>query len=366
MVPIHFLLPADSPRLSGEIEEHARLLAESQAPLPPIVVHRATMRVIDGMHRLRAAALRGAAHIEVQLVDGTQEDAFVLAVRLNAEHGLPLSRQDRTAAALRIIDSHPHWSDRRIASVTGLSPSAVGSLRSRSAVTAPAQACSLRTGRDGRTRPVNGAAGRIAASRVISESPDASLREIASRAGVALATARDVRNRMRLGLDPVPPKLRAAQGGRASAGEPPETPSAAVPEDAVRERAAGPGAEPGGVGPHGGPVAVREEPVAPVALAVPAAVISASVLARMRRDPSLRMSQSGRALLHLLASHLLTDEQRHDLVAGVPAHRAADVAHAARLCAEQWLRFATDVEELRAQEGVPSGGVEVGSLSTGA
>ena len=62
------------------------------------------------------------------------------------------------------------------------------------------------------------------------------------------------------------------------------------------------------------------------------------------------MSQTGRALLHLLASHLLTDEQRQDLIAGVPAHRAADVAHAARLCADRWLQFATDVE-VRAQDG---------------
>lgn len=31
--------------------------------MPPIVVHRATMRVIDGMHRVRAAKLRGAAHV---------------------------------------------------------------------------------------------------------------------------------------------------------------------------------------------------------------------------------------------------------------------------------------------------------------
>lgn len=327
LVPIGSLLPADSPRLAGEIEEHARTLAESDAALPPIVVHRATMRVVDGMHRLRAAGLRGDQHIEVRLVDGTAEDAFVLAVKLNAEHGLPLSRQDRTAAAQRIIESHPQWSDRRIASVTGLSPGAVGSLRSRADV--PVAQLSLRTGRDGRNRPVNGAAGRIAASRIIAETPGASLREIASRAGVALATARDVRNRMRLGQDPVPPKLRPSEAG--------------CPAAAPGEREAD-----------------RPEPAPPV-------VVSESVLARMRRDPSLRMSQTGRALLHLLASHLLTDEQRQDLIAGVPAHRAADVAHAARLCADRWLQFATDIEVRRAQDGSaePERG-RVPSLSPGA
>lgn len=330
LVPIGSLLPADSPRLAGEIEEHAQTLAESDAALPPIVVHRATMRVVDGMHRLRAAGLRGDQHIEVHLVEGTAEDAFVLAVKLNAEHGLPLSRQDRTAAAQRIIDSHPHWSDRRIASVTGLSPGAVGALRSRAE--APVAQLPLRTGRDGRTRPVNGAAGRIAASRIITESPGASLREIASRAGVALATARDVRNRMRRGQDPVPPKLRSGE-----AGCPP--PAAADSEAADRPALA------------------------------PPVVVSESVLARMRRDPSLRMSQTGRALLHLLGSHLLTDEQRQDLIAGVPAHRAADVAHAARLCADRWLQFATDIEVRRGGDrgrgGEPERG-RVPSLSPGA
>jgi hypothetical protein len=34
---------------------HALLLAESEAALPPIIVHRLTVRVVDGMHRLRAA-----------------------------------------------------------------------------------------------------------------------------------------------------------------------------------------------------------------------------------------------------------------------------------------------------------------------
>ncbi|MGW4820651.1 hypothetical protein ACWEP4_17040 [Streptomyces sp. NPDC004227] len=303
------------------------------------------MRVVDGMHRLRAAKLRGDTHIEAMLVQGTAEETFVLAVKLNAGHGLPLSRQDRTAAALRIIESHPHWSDRRIASVTGLSPGSVGSLRSRADV--PSAQLSLRTGRDGRNRPVNGAAGRIAASRVIAESPDASLREIASRAGVALATARDVRNRMRLGMDPVPPKFRPAATG--------STPAA---QGAAAQGAAAEAVAAGG--------AVAGEAVADKPERVPAGVLPDSVLTRMRRDPSLRMSRTGRALLHLLAFHLLTDEQRYDLVAGVPTHRAADVVQAARLCANQWLQFASDVEVRRAEGGraVPEPG-RVPSLSPG-
>src|SRR4051812_30365190 len=83
LMPISTLLPADSPRLAGEDMQHARLLADSDAELPPILVHRKTMRVIDGMHRIRAAVLRGEDKIKAKLFDGCEEAAFVLAVEAN-------------------------------------------------------------------------------------------------------------------------------------------------------------------------------------------------------------------------------------------------------------------------------------------
>ncbi|MEU3252596.1 ParB N-terminal domain-containing protein [Streptomyces sp. NPDC006997] len=320
LVPVNSLVAADSPRLTGEVEEHARTLAESEAALPPIVVHRPTMRVVDGMHRLRAAVLRGDDVIEARFVEGSAQDAFVLAVKLNAEHGMPLSRQDRVAAAVRIVESHPAWSDRRIAAVTGLSPGMVGSLRARSG-NAPQLA--LRIGRDGRHRPVNGAAGRLAASKVIAESPNASLREIASRAGIAVATARDVRKRIRLGQDPVTPRLALSMKVGDDSGERSD-----------------------------------EAAAAPLGLE--------TTLSSMRRDPSLRMSQVGRTLLQLLRTHLLTTEQRQDLINGIPAHRAADVAQMARLCASRWLQFARDVEGRLPAAETGAGQQQVRHLSRGA
>src|SRR5438128_1449366 len=83
IVEISSLLPADSPRLAGEDTEHARTLAETGEDLPPILVHRPTMRIIDGMHRLRAAVLRGESQIEVYFFDGNTDAAFVLAVESN-------------------------------------------------------------------------------------------------------------------------------------------------------------------------------------------------------------------------------------------------------------------------------------------
>ena len=79
-IPIVSLLPADSPRSCGEDGEHIQRLAESGAELPPILVQRGTMRVIDGMHRLRAAILNGYHSIEVEFFDGGDEEAFIRAV----------------------------------------------------------------------------------------------------------------------------------------------------------------------------------------------------------------------------------------------------------------------------------------------
>src|SRR5687768_2708992 len=82
-VTVNSLVASDSPRLNGESMTHAQALANSDASLPPIVVHRRTMRVIDGMHRLRAARLRGQHEIDVRFFDGSEEDAFVIAVAAN-------------------------------------------------------------------------------------------------------------------------------------------------------------------------------------------------------------------------------------------------------------------------------------------
>ncbi|MEU0214023.1 ParB N-terminal domain-containing protein [Streptomyces sp. NPDC006265] len=302
------LTPADSPRLAGEDEARVRLLAESEERLPPIVVHRSTMRVIDGMHRVRAAELRGQDRVEVQFFDGTDLDAFVLAVQLNAIHGLPLTHRDRIAAAQRIARSHPHWSDRMIASVTGLSAKTLSSLRQRSTEEIPQS--NTRVGRDGRTRPLNAADARRLASRIITERPGASLREVATASGVALATARDVRERLRLGRDPVPAKLRRMEDPGRTAVEP------------VSER------------PGTGRDAAGHPPRDPSFL-----------LASLRRDPSLRFSQAGRDLLRLLSVQSLEAEAWDQLLAGVPAHCGETVALLARKLSEDWLKFAGDVEQ---------------------
>lgn len=273
LVRLEELLPADSPRLAGESEAHAQVLAESEANLPPILVHRATMRVIDGMHRLRAASLRGEDRIAVRFFDGPAEQVFVLAVETNIRHGLPLSRSDRDHAAARILVEHPGWSDRAIAKAAGLSAKAVAAIRRRidDGTMQPAR----RLGRDGRVRPVSGAEGRRSASVFIAANPDASLRTIARDAGISLGTARDVRERMRLGLDPVPERQRRRT---------------VVPEPR-RER------------PRGAAQARLRE-----------------LLEQLTRDPALRFNESGRALLRWCLARVQETETRDQLIAQAPTH----------------------------------------------
>lgn len=305
-VPVRSLLPALSPRLAGESVEHIRVLAESRDVLPPIVVHRPTMRVIDGMHRLRAAQLRGENTIEVRFYDGDEANAFVLAVEANIAHGLPLSLSDRTAAATRIINSHPQWSDRKIAAVIGLADTTVSAIRHRS--TAVLSQSNTRIGRDGRTRPLTAAPGRTLASELIKDRPEASIREIAREAGVSPSTVLDVRRRLYAGEDPVPLKQRADQA-RSS-------------QTRMRPRSAG----------------EMEHKVARPSPSVDRTL----VLQNLRKDPSLAMTDSGRDLLRWLYRYTIDIDEGEwvQLLDNVPAHCAGRIAELAHETANAWHQFA--------------------------
>jgi ParB-like chromosome segregation protein Spo0J len=203
-VPVADVRVDGSPRADGENAGHIRMLADVATPLPPIIVHRPSMRVIDGVHRLRAAQLRGRTEIEVRFFDGDDNDAFVLAVRTNVDHGLPLSLTDRKAAADRIVATHPHWSDRMIADAAGLSAATVARIRRDRVEPEPTS----RIGHDGRVRPMNGPERRLLARSLLQTEPTLSLREVARRVGISPETARSVRGRLRTGEPDPPPAER--------------------------------------------------------------------------------------------------------------------------------------------------------------
>ncbi|WP_266296335.1 winged helix-turn-helix transcriptional regulator [Kitasatospora sp. NBC_01287] len=201
--------------------------------------------------------------------------------------------------------SHPDWSDRRIAGTSGLATKTVAALR-RAMRDLPAPA--RRVGRDGRARPVVTAEGRFRAAELIREDPSLSLREIARQAGISPGTARDVKQRLLQGLDPVPAGRRQEPRGDGADQLPPEV-SAALEE---RRR----------------------------------------LLMQLSRDPSLRHSHTGRSLLRMLITHHAEAEAWQQLAAAVPPHNAPAILLLARNCAADWAGLAEHIETLMDQHAV--------------
>ncbi|WP_369198286.1 ParB N-terminal domain-containing protein [Streptomyces djakartensis] len=300
-VPISSIVVAGSLRTAGEDPRHINALAEVCAELPPIVIHRKTMTVIDGVHRLRAAERSGASHISAVLFNGDERQAFVLAVKLNSNHGLPLSLADRKAAALQMLADFPEWSNRRLASVAGLSDKTVAALRRGSGADFP-HPTSVRLGRDGVAYPLAAAEGRSRALGYLAENPDATAREVARAAGISLTTAKDARRRAREAQGERPPQVDVRAG---------ETPA--------RGNGAG----------HG--PALPERP-----RAHPSCGDLSSAVRRLRADPSLRFTEVGRKLLRTLDP---SATQPHDFAAmasSLPIHCAPLIAELARHHAESW------------------------------
>jgi len=286
-LPVDVLSVGDSPRHDGVDRAHVVRLAECGADLPPIVVHRQTMRVIDGMHRLQAAIRNRRELVEVTFFDGNDDEAFILAVELNVKHGLPLSLSDRKAAARRILLASPDLSDRAISSKTGLSDKTVAAIRRHPDTDSPHP--DTRRGRDGRSYPVDSGDGRQRVARLLAERPDASLREIASAAGVSPAMVSSVRQRMLVGAESAAPARAPGRGDRQ-----------------IDDKQA--------------------------------------ALERLRADPSMRDKEAGRELVRWLSRYAISTGDLPSCAGVVPPHRAPQVAVLARQAANAWLDLARTLE----------------------
>jgi hypothetical protein len=288
LVAIADLAIGDSPRLSGiDRAEVQSLVAADRSSLPAIVVERATMRVFDGLHRLAAAKLRGDGTIRVRFVDG-EHAAFVTAVHNNAVHGRRLTLEERQAAADRILRSHPRWSDRKVAEVANLSRPGVAKIRARSS--GNVTQLNWRTGRDGRSRPVRAHEGRQRVARLLAYHPGATIRELAAGAGVALGTAKDVRDRVRRG-EPATPTDRSKRR--------PATP------DECR-----------------------------------AYLTEREILSVLVRDPSLIQREPCRKFVQWLALCAVRRDSLDELVSNIPPHLVELVAQLAGTYADTWCRLA--------------------------
>jgi len=309
-------------RGTGTDPAHVQMLAEvaSFSELPPILVQRNNLRIVDGTHRYEAAKKRGERTIRARVIDCTDNDAFILAVKANTLHGLPLSRADRVLGAKRILGWHPDWSDRAIGIATGLSAKTIAGLRRESAD--DRQQFGKRLGRDGKRRPVTAIEGRKRAAEFITTRPEASLREIARETDVSLGTVQDVRSRMRQGLDPltagrVSPPLEAAAYGLG-----------AVPEPAR------PSPLPSRLAPRGTRRNAQQS-------------TWPDISNKLMSDPSLKYTEGGRAFMRWMIMHVSNTGQWREFADSIPAHWLSELSTVAEQASEDWRDFA---EHLKSQQ----------------
>lgn len=319
-IPVGSLVPGFHLRHEGTDAAHVRLLADAAGSvrLPSILVQKNGSRIIDGMHRVEVARLRGEWNINARIVDCTDEEALVLAVKSNTLHGLPLSRADRISSAKRILAAHADWSDRAVAGITGLSAKAIASLRNSSTGDVPFSG--KRLGRDGKRRPVIPAEGRRRAAEYIQAHPEASLREIARATDVSLGTVHGVKERLR----------REAE----QAEQPDGAKDLATEQRACRPAPAPPPLRPEPV--HPSPVRVLPGGGARHAqrLAWPA------ISGKLAADPTLRYTEGGRAFLRWMSLHSMQADEWREFIDAIPRHWLNDVSRIAASMSEEWRQFA--------------------------
>lgn len=285
-VPVAVLLPGFQLRGVGTDPRHVEVLAEvaRSSPLPPILVQKDGMRVIDGLHRCAVARLRGETTVSAHVIECTDAEALVFAIKANTMHGLPLSRADRMASVELTLARYPGWSDRAIANLAGLSAKTVAGIRKHLAVGSPA---GKRLGRDGRWRPLPSDEGRQRAAQYIAAHPQAPLRQVAREAGVSLGTAHSVRDRMRRG------DTRSTAGQR--------TPAPAM------------------------------------------SIAWSSLSLKLESDPALRYTEKGRAFHQWMTYHAVQEGEWRKFIDAIPSRWRSDVSHVAMAVSREWRQFANQL-----------------------
>jgi hypothetical protein len=318
-VAVSALAPGLGLRQGGMNAAHVQLLvdASGDVELPPLLVQEDGWRVIDGLHRLEAARLRGDTIIKARFVDCTDSEALVLAMKANSSHGLPLSRADRIFGAKNVLAAHPDWSDRAIATITGLSGKTVASLRHRSADEAPA--ADKRIGRDGKRRPVTPGEGRLRAAEYMMANPHASLRQVARATDVSLGTVHDVSDRLRRGADP------ERTGHRASAARPATHP-------AGRQT----GAVTAAPAVNGTPLRRKNHTDPPPSWP--------EIAAKMANDPAIRYTESGKNFLRWMSLHAADPHRWREFLNTIPAHWQTVIAPIADTMSQEWNQFAQQLK----------------------
>jgi hypothetical protein len=168
--------------------------------LPPVLVRANAMTVVDGWHLVLAARIRGEQEVRVRMLQASEKEAFLIALRANATHGKPLSLAERLRAASRLLERQPEISNRAVADVCALSSRTVARQRKARTLASPVSGI----GPEGRKRRLSTRVAREEAAERMSVFPDDSNRKIAREVGVSEKTVRDVRHRIKRGESPLP------------------------------------------------------------------------------------------------------------------------------------------------------------------
>lgn len=103
---------------------------EAGSPVPPLVIDKASKRVVDGFHRWRALRrLYGEDHVTecIEKSYKSDGDLFIDAMRYNASHGRALTKHDKTHCVL--IAEELGLSVELVAESLNLTKDRVGALR---------------------------------------------------------------------------------------------------------------------------------------------------------------------------------------------------------------------------------------------
>ena len=297
LVTLDSLRIGPSPRRGPVRAEHVEALVAARGAWPPILVHRASLVVVDGHHRLAAAAQLGMESIAVTFFDGDEDAAELEAIRRNVSHGLPLTLAERKSAAGWVVKRFPSWSDSRIAEICGLSPKTVGRLRPGQSESATRD-LERRVGRDGKRRPACPGAVRERVANLLLTRSGLSLRQVAAEVGASKETVRSVRKQLETGMSPGESKPRATPLRRAT------TPGVRLPE------------------------------IAP----------PAESTVRWSADNACLSTRAGKAFAAWFDAHSVDGLHPLSYVACVPLSRVYDVIDESRRRSEFWAAYAAELE----------------------
>jgi hypothetical protein len=314
----------DGPGLSGARALPVAQLSVGYSLLPPVIIDQRTMTVIDGVHRLEAFRRAGRTHIEAVLFTGQRPEAMVLAIKANVKHGKPLSRGERREAARSLLHAFPERSDRWVGEVCGLSHTTVAQVRRSDSL--PNE--KMRTGRDGRRRPVDRRAGQMAAARLIADHPATTVRQVAEAVGVAPSTVHRARARLQ---EPGRPPLPAP------------TPVTAIPMAAVDLSPALPATT--ALALPATPALALPATTALALPATPALALPATPALALPATPEMTEPSSWLARTAVSIDDLSTQ------LGAVPLSRLYDVVDECRRRAQTWSEIA-DLLEFRARAGL--------------